>query len=88
MPFLILRNCLIRGFFWFDHFVEARAEKFNKISLVFWEIWRHQKGHLKINWPLKPTAIPSRYLSYDPSEAYSDLDGSFQGNLLRSIDNF
>ena len=58
----------------------ARAEIPNKISLAFGEIWRHQKGLSEINWPLKPTAIPSRYLSYDPSEAYSDFDGSFQGN--------
>ena len=35
--------------FWFDLFLEARAEVLTKISLVFWSIW----GHFKINWPLK-----------------------------------
>ena len=33
--------------FWFDLFLEARAEILEKISLVFWEIWRHQKDILK-----------------------------------------
>ena len=58
----------------------ARAEIPNKISLFFWRFEDTKKDFSEINWPLKPTAIPSRYLSYDPSEAYSDFDGSFQGN--------
>ena len=33
---------------WFDLFLEARAEILTKISLVFWEIWRHQKEILKL----------------------------------------
>ena len=35
-------------FFWFDLFFEARAEILEEISLVFWEIWRHQKDILKL----------------------------------------
>ena len=35
-------------FFWFDLFLEARAEILEKISLVFWKIWRHQKDILKL----------------------------------------
>ena len=35
--------------FWFDLFLEARAEILEKISLVFWEIWRHQKDILKLS---------------------------------------
>ena len=34
-------------FFWFDHFLEAKAEILEKI-VVFWEIWRHQKDILKL----------------------------------------
>ena len=29
--------------FWYDLFLEARAENPEKCLLVFWEIWRHQK---------------------------------------------
>ena len=47
---------LIGGFYfdsptlllWFDLFLEARAEILEKISLVSWEIWRHQKDILKL----------------------------------------
>ena len=35
-------------FFWFDLFLEARAEFLVKISWVFWEIWRHSKDILKL----------------------------------------
>ena len=35
-------------FFWFDLFLEARAEILEKIWLVFWKIWRHQKNILKL----------------------------------------
>ena len=35
-------------FFLLDFFLEARAEILEKISLVFWEIWRHQKDILKL----------------------------------------
>ena len=35
-------------FFWFDLFLEARAEILEKNSVVFWEIWRHQKDILKL----------------------------------------
>ena len=35
-------------FFWFDLFLEARAEILKKISLVLWKIWRHQKDILKL----------------------------------------
>ena len=34
--------------FWFYLFLEAKAEILEKISLVFWEIWRHQKDILKL----------------------------------------
>ena len=40
-------------FFWFDLFLEARAEILEKVSLVFWEIWRHQKDILKLTDPLQ-----------------------------------
>ena len=35
-------------FFWFDLFLEAREEILEKIPLLFWEIWRHQKDILKL----------------------------------------
>ena len=34
--------------FWFDLFLEARAEILKKNSLFFWEIWRQQKDILKL----------------------------------------
>ena len=34
-------------FFWFD--LEARAEILAKISLLFGDIWRHQKDILKLS---------------------------------------
>ena len=34
--------------FLFDLFLEAKAEILEKISLVFWEIWRHQNDILKL----------------------------------------
>ena len=42
--FWLLRTLL----FWFDLFLEARVEILEKVSLVFWEIWRHQKDILKL----------------------------------------
>ena len=35
-------------FFWFDLFLEASAEILEKNSLVFLEIWRHQKDILEL----------------------------------------
>ena len=40
------RDCTVR--FWFDLFLEARAEILTKISLVFWSISRHQKDIAKL----------------------------------------
>ena len=40
-------------YFWFGLFLEARVEILTKISLFLWSIWRHQKDHFEINWPLK-----------------------------------
>ena len=34
---------LLHYFFYFYLFLEAKAEILEKISLVFWDIWRHQK---------------------------------------------
>ena len=34
--------------FWFDLFLEARAEILEKNPLVCWKIWRHQKDILKL----------------------------------------
>ena len=34
--------------FWFDLFLEASAEILEKITLGFWDIWRHQKDILKL----------------------------------------
>ena len=34
--------------FWFDLFLEPRAEILEKKMLGFWEIWRHQKDILKL----------------------------------------
>ena len=39
---------MIRDFFWFDLYLEARVEIITKISLVFWSIWRRQKDISKI----------------------------------------
>ena len=36
--------------FWFDLFLEARAEILEKISLVFGR-FEDTKGHFEINWP-------------------------------------
>ena len=35
-------------FFWYDLFLEARAEMLEKFSLVFWKIWRHQNDTLEL----------------------------------------
>ena len=35
--------------FWFDLFLEARAEILEKNCGVFWGIWRHQKDILKLS---------------------------------------
>ena len=35
--------------FWFGLFLQAGAEILEKISLVFWKIWRHQKDILEWN---------------------------------------
>ena len=37
--------------FLFDLILEASAEILEKISLVFWKIWRHQKDILKLTDP-------------------------------------
>ena len=34
--------------FWFNLFLEARAEILTKLSLIFWSIWRHQKDISKL----------------------------------------
>ena len=34
--------------FWYDLFLEDRAEILEKMSLFFGEIWRHQKDILKL----------------------------------------
>ena len=47
---------MIRGFyfdsltllFWFDLFIEARADILEIISLVFWKIWKQQNNILKL----------------------------------------
>ena len=39
---------LVPLLFWFDLFLEARAEILEKNSLFFWKIWRHQKAILKL----------------------------------------
>ena len=35
-------------FFWIDLFLEARAEILEKISLIFWKNFWHQKDILKV----------------------------------------
>ena len=45
--FLIFKNYSIRDFFWFDLFLEARAEK---MSMVFCRN-EETKGRFEINWP-------------------------------------
>ena len=35
-------------FFWFNLFLEARAEMLEKKFLFFWEIWRRQKDISKL----------------------------------------
>ena len=44
----IFRKHFIRGIFWFDLFLEARAEILTKFSLVFWSILRQQKDISKL----------------------------------------
>ena len=39
-------------FFWFDLFLEARAEILEKILLFFLEDLKTPKEHFKIIWPL------------------------------------
>ena len=36
--------------FWFDLFLGASAEILEKISFVFWKIWRRQKDNLKLTY--------------------------------------
>ena len=36
-------------FFLFDLFLEARAEILEKISWIFWEIWRHPEYILELS---------------------------------------
>ena len=55
---------------------------FRKSDFISCDDNKDKQGRLRKLKKLKPTAIPSRYLSYEPSEAYSD-----QGNLLRGIYN-
>ncbi len=63
--------------FWFDLFLEARAEILTKISLFFVQFednkrtFRNSKGHFEINWPLS-LAIPA---------------GSFLSSTLTSLIN-
>ena len=47
--FLFHYYCKVPLFFWFDLFLEARADILEKISLFFGEIWRHQKDILKLS---------------------------------------
>ena len=46
--------------FWFDLFLEARADILTKILLFLWSIWRQQKGHFKTKLPLTKTCYYSQ----------------------------
>ena len=67
---------LIRGFyfdslrllFWFDLFLEARAEILGKRLLGF---WKAPKGHFEINWPL--TTLLQLLILFDFNEAMNVL---------------
>ena len=48
---------LLRYFFWFDLFLEARAEILEKNLLVFWKILRHKMDNFEIDWPLEKTIL-------------------------------
>ena len=54
-------------FFLFDLFLEARAEILEKISLVVWKIWRHQKDILKLT-DLQNLQEPPSFKKNDPSQ--------------------
>ena len=43
--------------FWFDHFLDSRAEILQIFGLVFVENLRHPKSHSEINWPIKLAVI-------------------------------
>ena len=45
---LVVHMYKVPLFFWFDLFLKARAEILEKISRIFWEIWRDQKDILKL----------------------------------------
>ena len=49
--------------FWFDLFLEARAEILEKNWLVFWMNWRHQKDILKLI-DLKFEKSPCLFLNF------------------------
>ena len=50
--FLLFKIYLIRDFFWFDLFLEARAEILKKILGILVQMMT-LKGHFEINWPLE-----------------------------------
>jgi len=61
-------------FFWFDLFLEARAEILKKISLVFWSKRWHQKDILKLtDLYFFPIALGSNSLWSRIHEIFSEL---------------
>ena len=59
----LFENYLIRDFFWFDLFLEARAEILKKILLVHILVkTMTPKGHFEINWPLTSINFQLIYL--------------------------
>ena len=50
--------------FWFDPFLEARAEILENISLFFWKILRHKKDILKLTDKVKNNSFPEFVLPH------------------------
>ena len=61
--FQLFQDYLIGDFFWFDLFLEARAEILKKIVGILVETMT-PKGHFKINWPLGNSE--NKFLHYGP----------------------
>ena len=78
--------------FWFDLFLEARAEILAKISLFFWSIWRHQEDISKLTWPLckKPpvaTVIETDFQPLVASDMFLMTEDFIKFNFLDCVSN-
>ena len=65
-------------FFWFDLFLEARAEILENFSLIFWEIWKHQKDILKLTDLYEENSMNQRTVT-------EHVGGHFWSNFLTKL---